>query len=170
MLVVLPSTWKVYYVPLLQSEIIYRYKKIQNLCILWYEGYILLMNSKSINICSIGKIIPYKRPTSPIHLYTLLWMKHGLSNWFILRSAFWGLPVLLKILYVWFLTLKTSSLTLPLTDEHRCEPKKDLMTFRTGILQNENLQNCYSPSYAVVWDMYIQEVNKKMIIKYWLED
>ena len=105
------------------------------------------MNSKTVNICSIGKNTPYKRPTSPIHLYTLLWMKHGLFNWFILRSAFSGLPLLLKILYVWFLTLKISSLPLPLRDEHRREPKKDLMTFRTGILQNENLQNCYSSSY-----------------------
>ena len=108
MVTVLPSTWKVYYVPLLQSQTIYKYKIIQNHCILQYEGYILLMNSKRVNICSIGKNTPYRRPTSPIHLYTLLWMTHGPSNWFILGTAFCGLLVLLKILYVWFLTLKTS--------------------------------------------------------------
>jgi hypothetical protein len=125
------------------------------------------MTSKTVNICSNSKNTPYKRPTSPIHLYTLLWMKHGLLNRFISRSAPWDLLVLLRILYVWFLSLKTSSLPVPLTDKHRREPKKGLMTFRTQILQKENLQNCYSSSYIVVWDIYIHPVNKEMSIKYW---
>ena len=127
------------------------------------------MNSKTVNICCTGKNIHYKRPTSPIHLYILLWMKHGLLNWFILRSAFWGLLVLWKILYIQFLTLKTSSLPLPLTDDHRREPNKDLMTFRTewepAKLLFFKLHGCLRHLHT-----YIHEVNKEMSIKYWLED